>query len=322
MTQYDVAVVGSGAGGIAAWVLVNLGLDVILLEAGRMTGLRTSKRESRTRRIGGRCLFVVLAAFCASPGLEVGARSESAWKAGVAQAVITPTETIWLAGYGARKKPSEGVRQDLYVKTLALQDETGKAAVLVTLDLVEIRRDEAEIIADRVRKKLGLSRDRLLINASHTHSGPVVGEPPGYADINREQEAVIRRYTAWLLDKVVQSVEASIRDLAPATVSFEQGLAAIAVNRRRARDRSLPGPVDHDVPVLAVRAPDGKLRAVVVGYACHATSLGDYQIGGDWPGYAKAEIEKTHPGATALFVQGCGADSNPLPRYQGTDPAL
>src|SRR5437899_6124893 len=36
MTQYDVAVVGSGAGGIAAWVLVNLGLDVILLEAGRM----------------------------------------------------------------------------------------------------------------------------------------------------------------------------------------------------------------------------------------------------------------------------------------------
>lgn len=35
--KYDVAVVGSGAGGgIAAYVLVNLGLDVILLEAGRM----------------------------------------------------------------------------------------------------------------------------------------------------------------------------------------------------------------------------------------------------------------------------------------------
>jgi hypothetical protein len=267
-------------------------------------------------------LLVVLASLCAGPGLEVTAEGESGWKAGVAQAVITPTGTIWLAGYGARKKPSEGVRQDLYVKTLALQDETGNAAVLVTLDLVKIRRDEAEIIAERVRKKLGLSRDRLLINASHTHSGPVVGEPPGYADVSREQEEVIRRYTAGLLDKVVESVEASIRDLAPATLSFEQGLAAIAVNRRRARDRSLPGPVDHDVPVLAVRAPDGKLRAVAVGYACHATSLGDYQIGADWPGYAKEEIEKAHPGATALFVQGCGADSNPLPRYQGTDPTL
>jgi hypothetical protein len=50
--------------------------------------------------------------------------------------------------------------------------------------------------------------------------------------------------------------------------------------------------------------------------------LGDYLIGSDWPGYAKEEIEKAHPGAIALFVQDCGADSNPLPRYQGQDPAL
>ncbi|MBI4220308.1 MAG: neutral/alkaline non-lysosomal ceramidase N-terminal domain-containing protein, partial [Chloroflexi bacterium] len=263
-----------------------------------------------------------IAALFGSLGLAVSAQAQSGWKAGVAQAVITPTETIWLAGYGARKKPSEGVRQELYVKTLALEDETGKTAVLVTLDLVKIRRAEAETIADNVRKKFGLSRDRLVINASHTHSGPVVGEPPGYADISREQEAVIRRYTEGFLIKVVEAVGASLQNLTPATLAFEQGLAAIAVNRRRARDRSLPGPVDHDVPVLSVRAPNGELRAVVVGYACHATSLGDYQISGDWPGYAKAEIEKTHPGTTALFVQGCGADSNPLPRYQGTDPAL
>lgn len=58
----------------------------------------------------------------------------------------------------------------------------------------------------------------------------------------------------------------------------------------------------------------GTLRAVVVGYACHATCLGDYQINGDCPGYAQETIEKTHPGAIALFVQGCGADTNPLPR--------
>lgn len=42
--------------------------------------------------------------------------------------------------------------------------------------------------------------------------------------------------------------------------------------------------------------------------------LNDYQINGDWPGYAQADLEKTHPGAVALFVAGCGADQNPLPR--------
>jgi len=78
--------------------------------------------------------------------------------------------------------------------------------------------------------------------------------------------------------------------------------------------RSLPGPVDQDVPVLSVRDASGGLIAVVVGYACHATSLSDYQVSGDWPGYAQAELEKAHPGVIAMFVQGCGADANALPR--------
>jgi neutral ceramidase len=71
-----------------------------------------------------------------------------------------------------------------------------------------------------------------------------------------------------------------------------------------------------------VRNPDGSLRAVMFGYACHNTTLGAYQINADYAGYAQEALEKTNAGATALFVQGCGADANPLPRYQGTDPAL
>jgi hypothetical protein len=35
---------------------------------------------------------------------------------------------------------------------------------------------------------------------------------------------------------------------------------------------------------------------------------------GDYPGFAQIELEKTHPGAIALFWAGCGADQNPLPR--------
>jgi hypothetical protein len=76
------------------------------------------------------------------------------------------------------------------------------------------------------------------------------------------------------------------------------------------------------VPVLAVRGPEGALRAVLFGYACHNTALGRYQISGDYAGWAQAEIEKTYPGTVALFLMGCGGDSNPLPRYQGADPRL
>jgi hypothetical protein len=73
--------------------------------------------------------------------------------------------------------------------------------------------------------------------------------------------------------------------------------------------------VDQDVPVLNVRGPDGSLRAIVFGYSCHATaSPGDYQISGDWPGYAQAALETAFPGATAMFLNGCGADCDPMPR--------
>lgn len=239
----------------------------------------------------------------------------AAWKAGTARVAITPSEPIWMAGFGFRNRPSEGVRQPLYAKALALDDGSGKPAVLVTLDLVAIEREMAEAIAARLRERYGLTRDRLLLNVSHTHSGPVAGLVlmPLY-ELTPEQRDVIRRYTASLIDSVVNAAGAAIGDLAPATLEFGQGLAGIAVNRRRVARRSLPGPVDHDLPVLRVRDAAGKVRAIVAGYACHATVLNDYLINGDWPGYAQEEIEAAYPGATALFVQGCGADANPLPR--------
>jgi hypothetical protein len=238
-----------------------------------------------------------------------------AWKAGLSKEVITPTEPIWMAGFGSRTKPSEGVRQDIYVRALALQDESGKTVALATLDLAGIEREMADAIAEQCRIRYDLTRDRLVLNVSHTHSGPVAGLVlmPLY-DLNAQQLEVVRRYTRTLIEKTVGAIGTSIQNLAPATLGFGQGVAGIAVNRRRTRVRSLPGPVDPDVPVLSVRDPAGKLQGVVVGYAAHATTLSDYLINGDWPGFALEEIETAQPGAIALFIQGCGADANALPR--------
>jgi hypothetical protein len=238
-----------------------------------------------------------------------------AWKAGAARVNITPQEPIWLAGYGARTKPSEGVLQDIYVKALALQHDDSAPAVLVTSDLLGFTGEMAAAVAEAAAKKYGLSRDRLVLNASHTHSAPVTGQllRPAYP-LDDAHAVVIRRYTGALLDRVAGVIAAALRELAPAQLAFEQGLAGFAVNRRRVSLRHLPGPVDHDVPVLSVRAPDNRLLAVVFGYACHATVLSDYLVNGDWPGFAQEALEREHPGVTALFVAGCGADANPLPR--------
>jgi hypothetical protein len=74
------------------------------------------------------------------------------------------------------------------------------------------------------------------------------------------------------------------------------------------------GPVDQSVPVLRVTDAEGNIRAVLFGYACHNTTIGFYQWCGDYAGFAEADIEDAHPGAIALFMQGCGGDQNPYPR--------
>jgi hypothetical protein len=175
------------------------------------------------------------------------------WKAGVARVLVTPREPIFMKGYGSRTKPSEGVRQDLFVKALALQHGTGPIAVLVTSDLHSYTRRMSDTIADAVQKQHGITRDRLVLNGSHTHSGPAITAEAVFRpseDINPEQQAVIRRYTAQLLDRVVSLIGDAIGNLAPAEVAFGQGAAGFGVNRRRiaAGMRHLPSHVDQDVP--------------------------------------------------------------------------
>ena len=66
----------------------------------------------------------------------------------------------------------------------------------------------------------------------------------------------------------------------------------------------------------APSTPNGKVKAVLFGYACHCTTLGgDFnKICAEWAGYACDEIERQSPGAIALAIIGCGADANPEPR--------
>ena len=66
--------------------------------------------------------------------------------------------------------------------------------------------------------------------------------------------------------------------------------------------------------MLRVEDGDGNLKAVLFGYACHATTLGFQQLCGDYPGFAQQYIQEAHPGAIALFMNGCSGDQNPYPR--------
>jgi hypothetical protein len=243
------------------------------------------------------------------------------WKAGVAVQVITPDGPMWLSGYASRKAPAEGKVHDLHVKALALEGPDGTRLVLLTSDLVGVPHGLAEDVCVELKKRAGLERGQVMLTCSHTHCGPVVRDNlADMYDMPPEEAKKIAPYTAKLKVWMVETVERALKDLKPAKLSHGQGTARFAVNRRKPTDKGIindanpDGPVDHDVPVLKVEGADGKLRAVVFGYACHNTTMQFLKWCGDYAGFAQIDLEAKHPGAVALFWAGCGGDANPLPR--------
>ncbi|WP_247233410.1 neutral/alkaline non-lysosomal ceramidase N-terminal domain-containing protein [Telluribacter sp. SYSU D00476] len=266
-------------------------------------------------------LFLASLCLLATLGTEAGALAAKGWKAGVARRVITPKQPMWMAGFAVRNHPSEGTLHDLWAKALVLEDEEGKQAVLVTTDLLGIPKG----ISDRIRTRLytdhKLSKAQIILNSSHTHSGPVLSDALfDIYPLDAEQITRVNQYSRFLEDQIVALVGEALRKTEPARIYAENGVTRFQVNRRNNNAAVLPrltelqGPNDYAVPVLKVENERGELKAVAFGYACHPTVLNGYQWSGDYVGFAQIELEKAHPGATALFFQGTGADQNPLPR--------
>jgi neutral ceramidase len=267
------------------------------------------------------CLITLSCSTCyANEGQQPG------WKAGVASIVITPDEPMWMAGYAARDKPSDGKINDLHAKALALEDEHGTRLVIVTVDLLGIPRETRDWLTEHVKESYKLEPQALLLNASHTHSGPVLREAKYsiYGNtlygLSPEQIQQNNKYVDELQEKILELIGKAIENLAPAKLGYTHARAGFAMNRRLPTEKGFQnspnpdGPVDHDVPVLRIDGQDGKLCAVLFGYACHNTTLSGYEFCGDYAGFAQEYIEQAHPGTTAMFMAGCGGDQNPYPR--------
>jgi neutral ceramidase len=274
-------------------------------------------------RLSTRC-FALVVVWLLIAVASTATAAESTWRAGVARTKITPEGPYWMGGYASRKRPSEGTFQDLHAKAIAIDDATGSRVVVVTTDLLVIPRDLGDAVKRRVLEKYELPPSHLLLNCSHTHCGPELrlyreslhNIPPEYA---RKMHDYVRRLETQLVDLVGNAIASQV----PASLSFAQGRASFAVNRRNNRAADVPqlrstgkliGPVDHSVPVLKVTDSEGSLRAVLFGYACHNTVMSFYETSGDYAGFAQQYIEEKHPEAVAMFVMGAGGDQNPEPR--------
>src|SRR5437762_3980890 len=194
------------------------------------------------------------------------------YSVGVARINVTPTYPIRLSGYGDRRTVSEGAAQQIWAKALAIGTDQEKPVIWITLDNCGLSAQVCNEVAGRLRAKAGIQRERVAFCSTHTHTGPCLSAvlPNLFSqDILPEEQATIDRYTKELTDKIEQVALTALADRRPAQLSWGQGIVNFAQNRRTAG-----GPVDHTLSLLRVTDNDGKIRALLLNYACHCTTLG------------------------------------------------
>lgn len=237
----------------------------------------------------------------------------STWLAGCASIQFTPAESLWLAGYGARTAPSQGKLTDLFVTALALRDATGRTLLVASADIIAVPAWLGDQVVAIVRERHpDIPREHFVFAASHTHYGPEIRPDKAYFfKIPPEFAAKIPGTADMLARTIADALLKAIDDLSPVRLYARRATCGFAHNRRGHGDFT-----DHDVPILDVRRPDGSVKSVLFGYACHCTTMDpqDRLYSSDWAGHARKLLREMRPGCTPLFVTGCGADQNPDPR--------
>ena len=238
------------------------------------------------------------------------------FQAAAQQVDITPPAGIAMWGYSARGGVAAGVLDPLYARVLVLDDGASRIA-LVTLDLGRTF-GPASMKLVRERVKSSATVNTVFFFASHTHSGPVIGD--------RYPEGETPAWETTALDRISAAIERAARRLTPARIGTGLGATYIGHNRRfvqpdgtvkmmwRNATKRPTSPVDPAVGVLRVDNARGEPLAILVNYSCHPVVLGpdNLRYSADFPGALAKVVEKSFETApVCFFLQGGAGDINP-----------
>ncbi|WP_437226859.1 alkaline ceramidase [Planctomicrobium sp. SH661] len=244
---------------------------------------------------------------------------------GIARRDITPPVGIYARNWGAAQHDvAESIHRPLTVSVLTLSTFTEDSPlVLVDADLSWWQTPQVfEKFRSFLLQELKLTSSRLILALSHSHAAPPLAEVdptlPG-ADIHR----------SWLESvpkTIVEAVREARQESFDGLLEFQTGRCGLAAvrdlpdpdesNARYLCGYSPSGHADDTMLVGRISDHAGKIRGVMVNYACHPTTLAwqNKAISPDYPGAMRETIEAA-TGATAFFLLGACGELAPRHQY-------
>ena len=239
-------------------------------------------------------------------------------KIGFAKVDITPRVGVELCGFGAYlNRHSIAVRDRLWARAMAIQHgET--TLLLISCDLIGVTSEMTRRARAHIAREIGLPPTAIMLQATHTHSGPATMPLIGWGDPDQPYlELLPARIARAGVEAVAALTTATLRH---AAVPCE----GIGLNREYDRDApplaevldeawrpAKPELTDTVCHVLAAET-GGRLLGFLSYFGCHPVVCCETTryIHGDFVGVATNLLEREHPGAVGLFLQGAQGDVN------------
>jgi neutral ceramidase len=223
-------------------------------------------------------------------------------KVGISHIDLTPAPGVELSGFAIRTQPSTGVLDPLFAKALYLED--GRERFLwVHCDVIGFEPEMVAAFRRAVKKSSGLDESRVMLSATHTHSGP--------ATIRlRECGVYDPAYTEKLLQCLCEVAEAAWSRTEACSVVAAGASIDLAIDRRKKADAH----TDPRVGAVGFRREDGTWIAVLMNHAMHPVALGakNREISADIPGQAAEALARALPGNPVVLVtNGACGNLNP-----------
>ena len=218
------------------------------------------------------------------------------FQAGAAETDITPPPGAPMAGYYSNRAAS-GTLDPLHAKAIVL-DIDGSKAVLVACDVASLPHEIVDQARRIVEAKTGIPGGRVMISATHSHTGPVILTVPSRYNLEGDMKRIATEYTAGLPARIADAVIAANAHLEPAIVRATIGREdTLPFNRRYfLKDGTVgwnpgklnpqvvrpAGPIDPTLPVVFVESVEGKAIAAYVNYSMHPDTTGGLYFSADY----------------------------------------
>ncbi|MEU4605030.1 hypothetical protein AB0F43_18770 [Kribbella sp. NPDC023972] len=221
---------------------------------------------------------------------------------------VTPPPGHRLDGYAARTAPATGTADPLRATLIWLSTADDPGVLWLTLDAIAVGKDLVAGLASAAGSAAGIEPSRVVVSASHTHSGPAGWTGEIHPVIPAEREPA-------LYEPLIATVANASLPRRPVTASW-RSIEVIGVGANRHRKN---GPHDNTAGILALHSLDGSLEALLLDFACHPTTYGpeNLQWSADWPGAARAALAP----AVVGYLQGAAGDVSPRFTRQGRGAA-